>query len=78
MDATCDLDRTSVWGSGTKCLTKNVQGQQSRKACAEHTGGVCRARTGGLAMMESSLRVGKGQFKGAESSEFGHRVNNSL
>ena len=41
--------------------------KQWRKACAEHRGGVCRARMGGLAMMESSLRVGKGQFKGGES-----------
>ena len=78
VDVMCDLDRTSVLGSGTQCLTRNVQGQQCRKAFTEHTADVCRAKTGGLAMMESSLRVGKGQFKGAESSEFGHRVNNSL
>lgn len=42
----CDLDRISVLGSGTQCLTRNVQGQQCRKAFTEHTGGVCRAKTG--------------------------------
>lgn len=50
-----DVGSAAPEGSGTNCIIVNVQVKKGGKALSEHRGGGIRARTGGLAWVESAL-----------------------